>query len=159
VMNDMVTLTLGTDKAWPTTVPEKWDISRLAKISAIFTVGWLALGLWLLWFYLKFQNLNAAQISSLMFLYLIFSAMETIIMTRTRDTFWSFLPSKWVSGMIAINIIVATLMAAFGWVMAAVSFQSIIILFIITLIAMLILDGLKIWYYRVTGILGTERHS
>jgi H+-transporting ATPase len=159
VMNDMVTLTLGTDKAWPTTVPEKWDMLSLAKISAIFTVGWLALGLGLLWFYLKVQNLNAAQISSLMFLYLIYSAMETIMMTRTRDPFWSFVPSKWVSGMIVINIIVATLMAAFGWVMATVSFQSIIMLLIITLIAMLILDGLKVWYYRVTGILGTERHS
>jgi len=159
VMNDMVTLTLGTDKAWPTTVPEKWDVLKLAKISAIFTVGWLALGLGLLWFYLRFQNLNAAQISSLMFLFLIYSAMETIIMTRTRDSFWSFGPSKWVSGMIAINVVLATLMAVFGWVMAPISFQSIIILLIITLIAMLILDGLKMWYYRVTGILGTERHS
>jgi H+-transporting ATPase len=61
--------------------------------------------------------------------------------------------------MISVNIIVATLMAGFGWVMAAVSYQSIIILLIITLIATLILDSLKIWYYRVTGILGTERHS
>jgi H+-transporting ATPase len=61
--------------------------------------------------------------------------------------------------MIAINVVLATLMAVFGWVMAPISFQSIIILLIITLIAMLILDGLKMWYYRVTGILGTERHS
>lgn len=68
VMNDMVTLTLGTDKAWPTAVPETWNMPRLAKISAIFTIGWLALGLGILWFYFKFQNLNAAQISSLMFL-------------------------------------------------------------------------------------------
>jgi len=159
VMNDMVTLTLGTDKAWPTTVLEKWNMPQLAKISAIFTIGWLALGLGLLWFYLKVQNLSVAQISSLMFLYLIYSAMETILITRTRDPFWSFAPSKWVGGMVAINIVVATLMAAFGWAMTAVSLQSIIILLIITILAMLILDGLKVWYYRVTGILGTERHS
>ena len=94
-----------------------------------------------------------------MFLYLIYSAMATIFMTRTRDQFWSFAPSKWVAGMIVINIIVATLMAAFGWVMAAVSLQSILILLVITLLAMLILDGLKVWYYHATGILGTERHS
>ena len=159
VMNDMVTLTLGTDKAWPTTVPEKWNMPKLAKISAIFTIGWLALGLGLLWFYLKVQNLSAAQISSLMFLYLIYSAMETILMTRTRNPFWSFAPSKWVGGMVAINIVVATLMAAFSWAMTAVSLQSIIILLIITILAMLVLDGLMVWYYRVTGILGTERHS
>jgi H+-transporting ATPase len=158
VMNDMVTLTLGTDKAWPTSVPERWNMPQLAKISAIFTIGWLALGLGLLWFYLKVQNLSAAQISSLMFLFLMYSAMETIMMTRTRDPFWSFLPSRWVGGMVAINFVLATLMAAFGWVMAAVSLQSIAMLLIITIIAMLILDGLKVWYYRATGILGTERH-
>lgn len=159
VMNDMVTLTLGTDQAWPTTVPEKWNMPQLAMISAIFTIGWLALGMGLLVFYLKVQNLSADKISSLMFLYLIYSAMETILMTRTRDPFWSFPPSKWVIGMVVINIVVATLMATFGLVMTAVSFQLIISVLIITLIAMLILDTLKIRYYRVTGILGTERHS
>jgi len=159
VMNDLVTLALGTDKAWPTRVPEKWDLAQLAKIAAIFTIGWLVLGLGLLWFYLKFQHLSAAQVSSLMFLYLIYSAMETILMTRTRDPFWSFLPSKQVMGMIAVNIVLATLMAAFGWFMAAVSLRQIAVLFVVTLLAMLILDGLKVRYYKVTGILGTERHS
>lgn len=159
VMNDMVTLTLGTDRAWPTTVPEKWNMPQLAKISAIFTIGWLALGLGLIWFYLNVQQLSAGQISSLMFLFLIYSAMQTIIMTRTRDFFWSFWPSRLVGGMVAINIVLATLMAAFGWVMTAVSLQQIALLFAITLVAMLILDSLKVWYYRTTGILGTERHS
>jgi H+-transporting ATPase len=158
VMNDMVTLTLGTDRAWPTTVPEKWNMPQLAKISAIFTIGWLVLGLGLLWFYFKVQNLSTAQISSLMFLYLIYSAMETILMTRTRDPFWSFAPSKWVGGMVALNIVVATLMAALGWATATVALKSIAILLIITFLAMLILDDLKVWYYRVTGILGTEQH-
>ena len=159
VMNDMVTLTLGTDRAWPTAVPEKWNMPQLAQISAVFTVGWLALGLGLLWFYLKVQNLGADQISSLMFLYLIDSAMETILMTRTRDPFWSFAPSRWVGGMVAVNLILATLMAAFGWVMAPVSWRSILLLFAVTVAAMLILDGLKMRYYKATGILGTERHS
>ena len=159
VMNDLVTLTLGTDKAWPTRIPEKWNMPQLAKITAIFTTGWLALGLLLLWFYFKLQKLNAAQISSLMFLYLIYSAMETILMTRTRGPFWSFAPSKWVGGMVAINIVIATLVATFGWVTSPVSPQYIIELLIITILAMLILDGLKVWYYRMTGILGTEQHS
>lgn len=159
VMNDMVTLTLGTDKAWPTTVPEKWNMPQLATISAIFTIGWLALGMGLLAFYLKVQNLSADQISSLMFLYLIFSAMETILMTRTRDAFWSFAPSQWVIGMVVINIVVATIMAVFGLVMTAVSFKLVVTLLLITILAMLLFDSLKVRYYRVTGILGTERRS
>jgi H+-transporting ATPase len=94
-----------------------------------------------------------------MFLFLIYSAMETILMTRTRDPFWSFAPSQWVIGMVAINIVVATLMASLGLVMTATPLQFIITLLIITLLVMMILDSLKMRYYRVTGILGTERHS
>ncbi len=159
VMNDMVTLTLGTDKAWPTRVPENWNMPLLAKISAIFTASWLALGLGLLWFYLQVEQISPEQISSLMFLYLIYSAMATILMTRTRDQFWSFAPSKWVAAMIAVNILAASLMAGFGWLMAAVSLRSILILLAVTLAAMLVIDRLKVGYYRATGILGTERPS
>ena len=157
VMNDMVTLTLGTDNAWPTKVPEKWNMPKLAKIAAIFTVGWFILGLGLLFLYLKVYKLDAGQISSLMFLYLIYSAMETILMTRTRDQFWTFAPSKLVLGMITINIVLATLMATFGWFTAAVSLNYIAGLFVITLVAMLILDAIKVRHYRITGILGTEQ--
>lgn len=55
--------------------------------------------------------------------------------------------------MVAINIVLATLMASYGWAMAAVSLQSIATLLIITLVAMLILDGSKVCYYQVAGIL------
>lgn len=158
VMNDMVTLTLGSDNAWPTSVPEKWDLNKLSKISAIFTIGWLFIGMGILWFYLKIQHLSAGQISSLMFLYLIYSAMETVLMTRTRDEFWSFKPNKWVIGTIIANIILATIMATFGIFMSPVSLKSIILLFVITIFSMLLLDYLKIKYYKSTKILGSERH-
>jgi len=159
VMNDLVTLTLGSDNAWPTSVPEKWDMPKLAAISGIFTTGWLIVGLGLLAYYHQVQHLSAGQISTLMFLFLIFSAMVTILMTRTRDQFWSFAPSRWVAGMILINILAAILMAIFGVAMTPVPFQLIIPLMIVTLITMLVLDRLKMRFYRVTGILGTERHS
>ena len=156
VMNDMVTLTLGTDRAWPTSVPEGWDMPQLAKISALFAVGWLAIGLVLLWWFYGMQQLDPSQISSLMFSYLIYSAMATIIMTRTRDQFWSYAPSKWVGVMVCINVILATLMCLFGWVTAPVPLDLLAVVVVSTMLATLILDRLKMWYYHATGILGTE---
>jgi len=155
VMNDLVTLSLGTDKAWPTKVPEQWNLPRLAKISAIFTLVWLVIGLGLLLFFHLTRNIEAAQISTLMFLYLIYSAMATVIMTRTRDQFWSFLPSKWVGCMVVANIIISTLMALAGWLMSPVDFQSVLIVFVITTLVLFVLDNIKIKYYKLTGILGT----
>jgi len=159
VMNDMVTLTLGTDNAWPTVIPEKWDMPRLAKISAIFTIGWLLIGLGLLLFFLKSESLPPDQISTLMFLYLIYSAMATIFMTRTRDAFWTYAPSNWVTGMVLFNLVMSTLMASFGWLMAPVSIKPILIILTVTLLSMFALDKIKSNYYQRTGILGTEQQS
>ena len=159
VMNDLVTLTLATDRTWPTKAPEKWNISQIARISAVFTAGWLLLGSALFWFYLKIQNLPAGPINSLMFLFLMYSAMETILMTRTCGHFWLLSPSRWVGWVIAINIVLATLMAASGWFMASVPMTSIALLFIIILLAMMILDRLKIWYYGRTGFLLVEKRG
>jgi|GEM_PF-1545164 hypothetical protein len=55
--------------------------------------------------------------------------------------------------MITSNIIVASTMALSGWLMTAVSFQAMMILIVITITAMLILDRVKIWYYRNEGFL------
>ena len=159
VMNDLVTLTLATDRTWPTKVPEKWNISQIARISAVFTAGWLLLGSALFWFYLKIKNLPAGPINYLMFLFLMYSAMETILMTRTCGHFWLLAPSRWVGWVIGINIVLATLMAAFGWFMASVPVTSIALLFIITFLAMMILDILKVWYYRTTGFLLAEKRG
>lgn len=158
VMNDMVTLTLGADNAWPTKVPERWHLPQLAQIAAVFTIGWLALGLGLIGYYITIQKLGADSISSLMFLFLMYSAMATILMTRTRDSFWSFAPGKWVAAIVALNIIVASCMAVWGWVMVAIPIQSILALVLITTIAMFILDRIKVIYYQATGILGNKRH-
>jgi len=80
-------------------------------------------------------------------------------MTRTCGHFWLLSPSRWVGWVIAINIVLATLMAASGWFMASAPMTSIALLFIIILLAMMILDRLKIWYYGRTGFLLAEKRG
>ncbi|AMV59761.1 Lead, cadmium, zinc and mercury transporting ATPase [Pediococcus damnosus] len=148
VMNDMVTLVLGTDRAVPSRKPEHWDLLKLTKIAAIFTIGWLAVGLMLLWYFVSQTVVSQADISSLMFLYLIYSAMTTILMTRTEGVFWRSRPSNWVAGMVALDIVVATCLAAEGWITTPVSWAWILLVMGITVIATIILDFLKVQYYR-----------
>ncbi|WP_369396175.1 HAD-IC family P-type ATPase [Paucilactobacillus hokkaidonensis] len=156
VMNDMVTLVLGTDRAWRTQIPERWNLPQLAKIAGIFTIGWLVIGFGLLWFYLQIQKLSSSQISSAMFLYLIYSAMATIWMTRVRDHFWSFAPSKAVGWMTFADIAVATTMVLAGLITAKISISIVLEVLIVTIVGMIILDQIKMVYYHHNGILGTE---
>ncbi|MFL2030025.1 HAD-IC family P-type ATPase [Loigolactobacillus zhaoyuanensis] len=157
IMNDCVTLTLGTDHAWPTRVPEHWNLARLAKIAGIFAVVWVVIGLVMFWYYLAVARLGIGEISTLMFIYLIYSAMTTIIMTRTRDHFWEYAPSKSVGWVVLLDISLATIMAVTGFVTTQVSWIWVLAVIIIVVMATLILDRIKMWYYQKTGILGTEQ--
>ncbi|ANK60494.1 HAD-IC family P-type ATPase [Loigolactobacillus backii] len=159
IMNDCVTLTLGTDRAWPTSIPEHWDLGQLGKIAGIFAVSWVVVGLAMFWYYLEVAQLSNGRISTLMFVYLIYSAMTTIIMTRTRDHFWEYAPSKSVGWVVLLDIILATIMAITGFVTPQVSWLWVLTVVIIVIVATLILDWVKMQYYKKTGILGTERQK
>ncbi|MEQ6898541.1 hypothetical protein [Microbacterium sp. KR10-403] len=148
ILNDLVTLTLGTDRAGASTSPERWDMPRLARTAAIFTVGWAAVGLGLLAYYLGVQNLAPAQISSLMFAYLIYSAMATILMTRSRNVFWRSAPSRWVGSVVAGNIILTTLLVLLGVLTAPVPRSSLLLVAVVTIVVTLILDAIKVHVYR-----------
>lgn len=156
ILNDLVTLTLGTDRASAATAPERWDMPRLTRTAAIFAIGWVVVGLGLLWFYLRVQNLEPDQVSSLLFAFLIYSAMVTILMTRTRNAFWTSTPSRWVGTMVATNIVLASVFALFGILTSPVSWLSIVTLLGITAVVMLILDGVKTFFYRRSGMLQAQ---
>lgn len=129
----------------------------MAQIAGIFAGVWVAVGLIMLWFYLAVAQLSGAKISTLMFLYLIYSAMTTIMLTRTRDHFWEYAPSKLVGWVVFLNIGLATVLALAGLVTAQVSWVNVLVVMGIVVSATLVLDQVKISYYRQTGILGTEQ--
>lgn len=151
ILNDLVTLTLGTDRAGGSGAPERWDMPRLARSSAVFAVGWLVIGLGLLWYYQHVEGLDAGRIGSLLFAFLIYSAMATILMTRTRGPLWRSAPSRWVAGVVAGNLVLVSVLAIAGLATAAVPWTSIAWLAGVTAVATLILDAIKVHMYRAAG--------
>ncbi|BAI62540.1 P-type ATPase [Methanocella paludicola SANAE] len=154
VLNDIVTITLGTDRAWASPVPERWDVRDIAKIAGILAAGWLVLAFFILWIGLNVLKLPVPQIQTLMFVYLIFSAQTTIYITRVRDHLWSFLPSRYVIATTVGNVVVASALAILGILMAAVPVIYLIGVLGAVLAATFLLDEVKIWFYQSTGILG-----
>lgn len=86
ILNDCVTLVLGTDRTSITTQPEHWDLPRLSRIAGILATGWTLLGMGLLAWTVA-HGLTPGQVSTVLYAYLIFSAMLTILMTRTVRPF------------------------------------------------------------------------
>lgn len=44
VLNDVVTITLATDRVQGAATPRRWDVREIAKIGGVLAIGWLVLG-------------------------------------------------------------------------------------------------------------------
>lgn len=148
ILNDCVTLTLGTDNVKVIRRPETWNILKLTKLSSILTVSWLILGFGMFAFLMTMSNLNHGQISTILFCYLIYSAMGTILLSRTRDQMWSLAPSKIVSYVVLANVVVATLIGSFGFVTDPVPVSYLGLTLVLCLVFTLLNDYLKRMFYQ-----------
>jgi H+-transporting ATPase len=94
-----------------------------------------------------------------MFVYLIYSAQATIYMTRVRDHFWSFAPSRFVVAVTVGDVVVVSALAFWGILMAAVPAVYLISTLGAVFAAAFLLDEVKIWIYQNTGILGRSSQT
>lgn len=154
ILNDIVTITLATDRAWMSPVPERWNVKEIGKIASIFAVGWLLLAFAILWVAMQVLHLPTPQIQTLMFVYLIYSAQTTIYLTRVRGRFWSFAPSRYVALATIGNVVIATILAYLGILTAAVSAAVLFGTLAAVLIATFVLDEVKLWFFNKTAVFG-----
>lgn len=141
LLNDLVTLVLGTDHAQISRHPESWDMTKLGKTAGLYAGTWTLAGFgWLLWLLRRGQT--TAQISTALFCFLMFSAMLTILMTRTKKPFWASAASKPVNLAIGLNTVVTVGIAAFGLGVAAIGLPIIGYALGLTLLVGVLLTGL-----------------
>lgn len=154
VLNDIVTITLATDDAWISPVPENWNIKEIAKIAGMLAAGWLVLAFGILWVAWNVLMLSVPEIQTLMFVYLMYSAQATIYLTRVRDHLWSFAPSRYVAAATIGNVLIASVLAYWGVLTAPVSGVLLVGMLSLVIVAAILLDQIKLWFFHSTQILG-----
>jgi H+-transporting ATPase len=154
ILNDVVTITLATDRAWISPIPERWNVREIGKIAGIYAVGWLVLAFTILWVAMKVLHLPVPQIQTLMFVYLIYSAQATIYLTRVRGRFWSFAPSRYVAIATIGNALIASIMGFMGILTAAIPAVVLLGTLCAVLVATFVLDEVKIWFFNKTAVFG-----
>ena len=159
ILNDVVTITLATDRAWISPVPERWNVMEIGKIASIFAAGWLALAFAMLWAALKVSHLAVPQIQTLMFVYLIYSAQATIYLTRVRGRFWTFPPSRYVALATIGNAVIASVLGYWGILTAAVPALALLGTLGAVLAATFVLDEVKLWFFKKTAVFGAPEQT
>jgi H+-transporting ATPase len=154
ILNDVVTITLATDHAWISPLPERWNVGEISKVAGLFAITWLALAFVILAWALNGLHLSIPQIQTLMFAFLIYSAQATIYLTRVRGRLWSFAPSRWVVLATVGNVVIASAMGLFGLLAAAVPAFVLFATLAAVLATTLVLDEIKRRLLQRTAVFG-----
>jgi H+-transporting ATPase len=150
--NDFVTMSIATDRVSFSAHPDRWDIRTL-----MLTAGALA-GLVLILSFTVFfvgrgvLHLPLRQLQTLVFLMLVFTGQGNVYLVRERNRVWNSRPSRWLIIASAADVIVVSLMATKGILMAAIPWTLVISLFVVVVGFLVAIDGLKIRVFRHFGV-------
>ncbi len=117
--NDFVTMTIATDRVQPAATPQHWQVRRLMVAATLFGVLSLLFTFSAYWWIRTTQGLDALQMQTVVFLLLVFTNQACIYVLRTDGRLWSFAPGRWMLLASTGDIVVVSLLATAGWLMAA----------------------------------------
>ena len=146
--NDFVTMSIATDRVSFSPQPERWRIPSL-----MLTAGSLAVLILLLSFSVFFVgrdwlHLPLAQLQTLIFVMLVFTGQGNVYLVRERGHFWLSLPSRWLIIASILDIIVVSLFAIQGILMAPIAPVLIGGLLLVIVGYLVLVDFVKIRIFR-----------
>ena len=150
LLDDIPIMTIAWDNAELSAHPVRWQMGRLLAISIMF--GALALaqsfGLYLIARDMLHETLANTQ--TMMFLRFIVGGHLLLFSTRTRHAFWAKPHPSWqlFSAIVATQI-VGVLTVGFGWLMPAITWSEIGLIWLYDIAWFLVMDVAKLGTYRL----------
>ena len=139
IMNNMVTMMIGTDRTHITYKPENWNMAKLAKIAFSLAFGWTVIGIAGI-AYLNTHGWSHGTISTMVYVYLVLSAMFIVLITRTKKFFWQDYPSKAVGLTQLADVLLTVILALLGVAMTKISWTNLLLTFAVALVAAILID-------------------
>jgi H+-transporting ATPase len=146
--NDFVTMSIATDRVSSSRKPDRWHIRTL-----MLTGGALAGLILVLSFSVFFAgrdllHLPVPQLQTLVFVMLVFTGQGNVYLVRERRHFWESSPSRWLVLSSCADVLVVSLLATKGILMAAISPVLIGGLLAVVLMFLTLVDFVKVWIFR-----------
>ncbi len=148
ITGDFLTMSLTTDRAAPSPMPERWRIRPITGAAAIlalfvlaFTVGTVAAGHYALGF-------NLGELRTLAFVTLVCAGQATVYVVRERRSMWHSRPGRWLVLSSLLDVGIAGLMAITGTLMAPVSAMTVAAVLAASIVFSVVLDAVKQGAYK-----------
>jgi len=150
--NDFVVMSVGTDHARVSTGPDHWDVRRLVIVGGGMALGWLVLSFTVVVVGAFVIRWPLATLQTVVILELVFSGQATLFLMRERGPFWSSRPSSPIVVASGVDILVLSIFATFGILMAPVAPLVIVLLFAVVVVTAVALDRWKLFLFGESGM-------
>jgi H+-transporting ATPase len=146
--NDFVTMSIATDNVSYSNKPDRWHIRTLMQVAFLLAIPALILSFAFLYASNNLFHLPLAQMQTLRFVMLVFTGQINVYLVRERRHFWKSIPSRWMLVGTAVDIIIVSILATQGLLMAAIPFNLVVLTLIVTLLYLPLADILKIVVFK-----------
>lgn len=150
--NDFVTMSIATDCVSSSPDPDRWDVRTLMLTAGVLAGLVLVLSFGVFFVGRDVLHLPIRQLQTLVFLMLVFTGQGNVYLVRERHRFWISRPSRWLMIASGLDVIVVSLMATTGILMAAIPWHPVAALFAIVALVLVAIDDLKVRVFRYFGI-------
>ncbi|MDE3096104.1 MAG: plasma-membrane proton-efflux P-type ATPase [Chloroflexota bacterium] len=157
--NDFMTMSIATDRVSPARRPDRWPVRALVLSALALAAPLVLFSFGVLFAATTWAGLDLARVQTAVFLMLIFTGQATVYLVRERGHFWHSRPGRWLLLSSAISVLVMSLLAERGWLMAPLDVQWIAAIFGATLLYLFLFDGYKTHVFRRFGIAPAWRPS
>jgi H+-transporting ATPase len=151
LLNDGPILAIAYDRAHYSDRPEAWNMSEVLGISTVLGIAGVFASFGLFYLAERIFHLPGEVIQTFMFLKLAVAGHLTIFITRTRGPFWSIPPAPILLWTAVGTKLLATLAAVYGFLMAPVSWEWALLIWVYALAWFLVNDRIKLAAYRIFG--------
>lgn len=142
--NDFASMAIATDRVVHSPKPQHWEIQKLMKAGGISAFLILLLSFSVFLFGKEFLHLPLPELQTLVFLTLVFTGQGNIYLVREQKHFWNSRPSNWLLFVTFMDILIVSLMATYGILVAPLKPILILGLICITALYLCLIDFLKI---------------
>ena len=152
VTNDLLAMSLTTDRASPTQFPSVWRMRNITLAAIVlgvcklcFSTGILVVG--------KFQlGLRAGELQTLAFVTLVFGSQGLLYVVRERRRLWSSKPGNWALAASTVDIVIASTLAWSGTLMMPLAWPVMVVVFAAVVGFALVLDQFKLWIVKACTV-------
>lgn len=149
IFNDVPIMAIAYDNVRYSNKPEKWKMREVLTVSSLLGIVGVFVSFGIYYIGKEVLLLDFATLQSFIFLKLAVAGHLTIFLTRTRGHFWSIRPSGLLFWSAVITKLLATLVVVYGLFVAPIGWTLAGFIWAYALIAFVITDFLKVYFYKL----------